>query len=197
MNDTQWTAPNQAQFTAADEVVDVIFATLRSRNGVHSETAIAAAARLAGTFLFRSFEFSDIDLEPGSVILSNEANNQGPLLIRTLGEELDALRVPLDPSELDKDVPKHNRPLLSVIETQKRLEHDFRDVASKYDLNDIEAAHACALAAARLIHMSVGILDPHIGYSLAVYGFIEGTKTIPYPLHISRPKKRPWYKMWR
>ena len=54
MSETQWSVPTQAQLRAADERVNAIVASLRTERGVHSETAISAAARVAGTFLFRT-----------------------------------------------------------------------------------------------------------------------------------------------
>lgn len=197
MPDIQWTPPTQAQLQAAEESVNAIVELLRTERGVHAETAIAGAARVAGTFLFRSFKFPDLKAEPGSAVFSDKANEHGPLLVQTLGAGLNALNVPLQPGELTGDVPEENKPHLSVTATQKLLESPLRAIAAKHGLTDEQGAHACALAAARLMQKCADILNPKIGFSIAAYGFVEGSKTMPAPLQAAASAKRPWYKLWQ
>jgi hypothetical protein len=182
MNDPTWIPPTEAQLQAAGETVDAIIASLQDTGGVHAETAVSAAARMAGTFLFRSFNFSQLDAEPGTAVLSEEANVQGPLLIQTLGAGLNVFGVALDSSEMKSGFPEENNPQLSVTATQELLEARLRAIASGHGLTGPQAAHACALAAAKLIEMTSGVLDPHVGFSLAAFGFVEGSKTMPAPL---------------
>lgn len=191
---SQWAPPTQAQLQAADQYVQIVIKALKNEKGVHSETAIACAARLAGTFLFRSFNFPMQDMQPGSAVLSEAANEHGPVLIQTLGAGLDALKVKLDHSKLSGTVPADHQPHISVNETQARMEADFRKVSAALRLTPEQSAHACALAAARLIQMATAVLDPHIGFGVAAYGFVEGSKTAPIPL---RDERKPWYKFWQ
>ena len=187
-----WTPPTGAQRAAADEIVSAITAALRSDRGVHAETAIAAAARLGGTFLFRSFGFEPTGAKPGSPVLSDAANERGPLLMQTLAAEIAELGV--DASRMNAgDIPDAHHPQLSVTETQARIEAALRSVADKHALSDEHAAHACALAAARLIKMCTGVLDPRVGFALAVYGFVEGSKTMPIPLPKRTAEKKSWF----
>ena len=188
--------PTKPQFAAAKRYVDIVVREFRTDKGVHAETAIAAAARMAGTFLFRSFNFPLKDIEPGSAVLSDAANDHGPLLIQTLGAALNALRVELDQSKLSGGVPDDNRPHVTLTETQARVESSFRDVSARLGLTAEQSAHACALAAAQLIQLSAGALDPNIGFSVAAYGFVEGAKTAPVPFDQVVAKKRPWYRFW-
>lgn len=191
MAEPQWSPPTQPQLRAADGYVDIVIKALRTDQGVHSETAIAAAARMAGTFLLRSFNFPLKDIKPGSAVLSNAANDHGPVLVQTLGAALNALEVNLDSSKLSGNVPNENQPQISVNETQSRVEAQFRNVSAKHGLTPEQSAHACALAAARLIHMSSAVLDPHIGFSVAAYGFVEGSKTAPIPLNDNEIRSEP------
>lgn len=177
--------------------MDIIVNVLRTEKGVHSETAIAAAARMAGTFLFRSFNFPLKDVKPGTAVLSDAANDSGPILIQALGAGLNALRVTLDSTKLRGNVPNENRPQISVNETQSRVETQFRKVSADLNLTPEQSAQACALAAARLIHRSSAVLDPHIGFSVAAYGFVEGSKTAPIPLDDGTVGKQPWFRFWK
>jgi hypothetical protein len=197
MSTPQWTPPTQAQLRAADRYVDIVIKALKTEKGVHSETAIAAAARMAGTFLFRSFAFPLKDIKPGSAVLSDAANDHGPLLVQTLGSGLNTLKVQLDSTRLSGSVTTANQPHISVNETQSPVESQFRGVSAALKLTPEQSAHACALAAARLIQMSNGALDPHIGFSIAAYGFVEGSKTAPIALTETQAERKPWYKLWK
>lgn len=196
MSTPQWTPPTQAQIRAADRYVDIIVKSLKTEKGVHSETAISAAARMAGTFLFRSFNFPLKDVQPGSAVLSDAANDHGPSLIQTLGAGLSVLKLKLDSSKLSGEVPRENQPHISVNETQSRVEAQLRQVSAELKLTPEQSAHACALAAARLIQMSAGVLDPHVGFSVAAHGFVEGSKTAPIVLS-EQLEPRPWYRFWK
>ena len=178
----QWTPPTEAQLTAASEMVDLIVDALRSDRGVHAETAIGAAARMAGTCLFRSFGFELRNVKPGSPVLSDAANERGPLLLQTLGTALAAAKLQSSALTLPPDIADEHRPRLSLIETQTLLEPAVRRIAARHGLTPEQAAHACTLAAARLIRMCVEVLDPRIGFAVATQGFVEGTKTAPVPL---------------
>ena len=193
---SDWKAPTRAQVTAADKMVDAIVRLLRNERGVHAETAIAAAARLGGTFLFRSFRFPPKDIQPGAPVFSDLANEQGPALVQTFAYGLAAEG--LDPQALQTatlEVPERNQPLLGVVATQEKLEAELRAIAAAQRLAEPEAAHACALAAARLVKMTVQVLDPRVAFAVAAYGFVEGSKTMPAPLAAAASvAKKPWYR---
>ena len=65
---------------AAEKVYDYLFLKLKSEKGIHVGTFVSAAARLAGTCLLRSFNFKLPAAKPGSAVLSEEANVEGPKL---------------------------------------------------------------------------------------------------------------------
>ena len=182
MSAPRWTPPTEAQRRAADEIVDAIVAALRSDRGVHAETAIAAAARIGGAFLFRSFGFEPRGIEPGSPVFSDAANERGPLLVQTLGTELMAAGVGKAVLSAGAQIPDAHLPHLSVTETQTLIESPLRRIAERYRLSPEEAAHACALAAARLIAMCAQVLDAQTGFALAARAFVEGSKTMPIRL---------------
>jgi len=173
-----WT-PTQDDLETTDEFYQAILSPLQSDRGVHAETAVAAAARMAGTFLFQSFNLPMTGITPGSAVLSDVANEQGPELIGALFGVLGALKVPLDPSKVTYDTPEENRPQWSVLETQSRLGATFRAAAARHGLADRRAAFASVMAAAWLIRDTASVLDPHIAAGIALYGFVEGAKTAP------------------
>jgi hypothetical protein len=182
MTEPDWIPPTEPEVEAGNVYVDIVIREFGAEKGVHAETAIAAAARMAGTFLFRSFNCPLKDLTPGSPVLSDAANEHGALLIRTLGAGLGALGVNLDHEKLASGMSDEHQPQVSVIETQARVEKQFREASVRFQLTAEQSAHACALAAAQLIQMTGSVLDPHVGFSVAVYGFVEGSKTAPIAL---------------
>ena len=91
---------SQGQHSAAGSIVDLVASRIGSERAVHPETAIACAARLAGSLLLRSFVLKLDDFAPGSVLLSEEANKRGPQLISILGSVMQSMGVTLDKTQL-------------------------------------------------------------------------------------------------
>jgi hypothetical protein len=71
------------------------------------------------------------------------------------------------------------------LETQKKLEQLYTPVKARLGLSREEAAQAAAVATALLIRQCAKVLDPNIAFGIAVYGFVEGSKTAPEPVEIS------------
>jgi hypothetical protein len=192
--------PTQAQLKAADAIAQAISKGLSELKVVHAETAVTSAGRIAGTFLFRDFKFPAENVAPGTVVLSDKANEVAPLLFNTLAATLQALGVSTDPQKRS-NFPGHSHPRhaarLSLTETQSRLEPQIRKLATSFALNPREAAQSCAIAAGRLIQTYASALDPNVGFAMAAYGFIEGLKTMPPPLAIEEKSPKRWYAFWK
>lgn len=169
------------QIAAANAFAAAVINALQTERGVHAETAIAGAARMAGTFLFRSFGFQHIGLAAGAVVLSEHANEAGPRLIQILGVALDNLGVKLDPERVGAAETHEAKPLLSFLETQGHLEPRFDVIRADLGLSYAESADAAALATAILIRQCISVLEPYAAFSVAMDGFVEGTKTMPGP----------------
>jgi hypothetical protein len=172
----------QEQIEAAHEFAASTVDTLGTERGVHAETAVAAAARMAGTFLFRSFDFPMGSVQPGQVVLSEQANEQGPALIQILGGVLSHIGIDLNEDALGTPPGPDHQPNLEFLETQRRLEPVYRAIAVRHGLGQRAAAAAGAVAAALLIDRCAQVLDPGVDFGIAVYGFIEGSKTAPDPV---------------
>lgn len=172
-------ALSQAQLNAAGEFGTTAMQAFDRDGTFPAETVIAAVARMAGSFLFRSFELPLSGIQPGAVVLSEEANQQGPRLIQLLSAVLQSLGVPLDQSKLSAAQGSAKSVKESFLQTQGVLEMRFAEICEKDDLTDGEAADSAAVATAVLIKNCAKLLDPHVGFSIAVYGFIEGSKTAP------------------
>jgi len=173
---------SQQQIEAAQEFVNTTIDTLKTERGVHAETAIAGTARMAGTFLFHSFGFKLDGVKAGQPVLSDKANEQGPQLIQILGSVLSHLGITLDKEQFGKSPSTENQPLLGFLETLRQLEPRYMKIKDRLGLSLQEAAESAAVASALLIQQSAQVLNPNVAFGVAVYGFIEGTKTAPEPL---------------
>ena len=101
------------QIKVAQDFANATIEALNTEQGIHAETAVAGAARMAGTFLFRSFGFPLQDIQPGQVVLSDQANAQGPVLLEILGSVLSQIGIVLDEEELSDDTGSETKSIES------------------------------------------------------------------------------------
>jgi hypothetical protein len=171
---------NKNQLKASAEFTQTIISVLASGRGVHAETAISAAARMAGTFVLRSSGLPFSNFEPGTPIFSDVIDEAGQKVLQTVGDSLSVMNVILDADKLDYNLPEENNPRMQLSETQTLLDAPFRKIMDKYRLTEEEGAHAAAVSTAVLIQKCLGVLDPHLGYTVAAFGMIEACKTVPF-----------------
>ncbi len=174
-------ALTQQQIAAAEQFADATLDELETADGIHPETAVAAAAGMAGSFLLRSFGFELGHLAPGTAVLSDEANEHGPRLLQILGGVLAHGSVELDREILSRGPDPDRQPRGDFLAGQTALEAAFFAIAARHRLSLREAAEAAAAAAGFLIQQFAEELDPSLAFGIAVVGFIEGAKTAPGP----------------
>lgn len=170
---------SQAQIQAATEFGTTAMQAFDQGGTFPAEAVIGSVARMSGWFLFRSFGFPLTGVRPGSVVLSEQANQAGPRLIQILAGVLHGLGVKLDGSKLAANQATAKGQKEPFLQTQQLLGARFAAIRDQYGLSDSEAADAAAAATAGLIKNCSTLLDPHVSFGLAVYGFIEGSKTAP------------------
>lgn len=192
------TSTVEKEFAVAHEFYETIVGKLTNEKGVHAETAIASAGRMAGTFLLRSFNLPIEKLDPGVAVLSDAANEKGPFLVSLLAGVLHQMKVVIDPQRLESVLDQGDQPQLSVLDTQALLESDLSRIRRHHHLGYEEAARAAAIATAIMVQKTSQVLDPHIGFKIAAYSFVEGAKTVPHRQgpSVAKERKKPWYKPW-
>lgn len=168
----------KAQNIAAGSIVELITAEIGTNGRLHPGTAIASGGRLAGSFMFRSFNFQlDSNITPGSAVLSEEANEKGPVLINVLGGMLDNFGI--SPDQEKMDAASNEKSDLSFLETLQRLQDKAQAIMKQNGLDQEQMAYCCAMATAFFIKEFQNYLPAESGFHTAVYGFIEGCKTCP------------------
>jgi hypothetical protein len=192
--------PEKKHFDAAGAMSEVFATRLGGESrAVHSETAIASAARMAGTMLFRSFGLDTSKMPVGAVVLSEQANEQGPMLLNIVIMMMQQYGLQADKEQLADVGNRGEAPKLDVVQTQELFDGDLGRIRDQYGLSQEDGACACALATAWLIKECAPKIGLEVGFNIAAYGFIEGTKTVPRPegeAGTDKPK-RPWYRLWK
>lgn len=195
------------QNDAVNDIVEMVVKVIgNGSREINTTDAISSTARLAGSFLFRSFGFKIDDTKPGTVMLSEEANIKGPQLINITLAVLDSFGIQIDNNKMSDG-------------NQKYAESDFLDVMSKVqapalaimkerELSFEQMAQSAAIATAFIIQQSSNI-TPEEGFGIAVYHYIEGTKTNPPDFNLAADSEtmsqqvrnieeqtKPWWKFW-
>src|SRR5262245_11112022 len=173
------TTLTKQQMDAAGEFANATIAALKVDQGVHPPTVVAASARMAGVYLFRSFGFDVAGVSPGEIVLSTEANEQTPMLMQITAEVLSRIGIKIPNSPPDRSDDPKTKPVLELLDTQKKMEPAYAPIKAKFALSDEQAAQSVAVGTALLIRHCAKFLDPNIAFGIAVYGFIEGAKTVP------------------
>jgi len=170
------------QLESSQEFATASIAALRNAQGIHPGTVVAATARMAGTYLFRSFRLNLPGVEPGQAVLSVEASTRAPILIETANRLLARVGIVLDGRRAGDPVPPEHQPTLGFLETQRLLERAYTPICARYGFDDEQSAYAVAAATALLVRHCAKALEPHNAFNIAAVGFIEGAKTAPEPV---------------
>lgn len=191
----------QEENFAAGELVELIAAKVGDSNrAIHPETAISASARLSGSLLLRSFGLNLDVGEPGSVLLSEEANEQGPILINILGGFLSASNIHIVKENIgSNETQRGEAPRLTTIEALSLLQDEAIDICKRNSLDMQRSAMVAALATAFVVRECSPQIGAETAFNVAIFGFIEGSKTIPPALGDKASNsnaKKPWYKIW-
>lgn len=162
-----------------------------SAGTIHAETLVASLSRMSGAMLFRSFDMKVSDLVPGTVVLSEQANKFEPSLMVMMFNTLRQLgHLELGEHSLLGRTESTALSQRSSAETQARLNPWFEKtrVAGRIDYSEI--AHSAAISAAIQIHEYRNVLDIRADCTIAVFGFVEGTKSVPLPFGDARQAAR-------
>lgn len=200
------------QNKAVNDIVEMVVSVIGNGSREMDTTeAISSTARLAGSFLFRSFGFKINDAKPGTVMLSEEANTKGPQLVNITHAVLQNFGIQIDNKKMSNGNPKHAES--NFVDVIGKIQTLALAIMKKNDLSYEQMAQSAAIATAFIIQQSSNI-TPEQGFSTAIYHYIEGTKTFP-PEFISESENKintksfakentkpenslnSWWKFWK
>ncbi len=179
---------SKQQTDAAQEFATATIEALKMPNGVHPGTVVTAAARIAGTYLFRSLGLKLPGVKPGQFVLSIEANEQWPQLTQIAINCLARVGIKVDNTQAGKAIDQKHKPMLEFLDTQKKLGPMYAPIKERYGFSSLEAAQSVAVATVLLIRHGIKFIEPNTALNIAVFGFVEGAKTAPEPVDMQRIK---------
>jgi hypothetical protein len=180
----------KAMLAAADFFNDAARKLLTIDGRLHAETLIASVARMAGSLLFRSFSI-DQKIEPGTAVFTEQANTQGPKLMQVMFATLQQLGHKVAEGNLNREFLNTKSSLLTFQQAHEKLAPFFLKYCETAPLGFEQAAVAAAITTGMLVHDCRGVLDIGKGGAIAVFGFVEGAKTAPFPVSAGPGEKSP------
>lgn len=196
------------QNDAVSDLVDLIAVKVgNEKREIDPIEAIATSARLAGSLLFRSFNFDLKDAKPGSFMISEEANTKCPELINITFVMLQNFGVSVDDEKVQNGAK--SEPKLNFLEAINLVQNEAIEIMKKYNLSFEQLAQSTAIATSFIIEQSKNT-PSEIGFGTAIYHYIEGSKIFPpafvsnqessaIKMHQSSNDKsstKPWWKLW-
>lgn len=157
----------------------LLFDELQGDRGLHVETLVASAARLAGSCLLRSFKLDLTGIAPGAPVFSDLADEHGPKLIELLSHTLTVLDVVVDMDQVTGEVTPDHAPLMDCFESLTQLQAPARALLLRHGFDDFKGARAFTLTTAMLIHETKEVVPPITSFDIAVTALAEGTKMAP------------------
>lgn len=200
------------QNNAVNDIVEMVVTVIgNGSREIDTTEAISCTARLAGSFLFRSFGFKIDNPKPGTVMLSEEANQKGPQLINLTHIVLQNFGIQIDKNKMSNGNKKQAES--NFIDVISKVQVPALAIMKKNDLTFEQMAQSAAIATAFIIQQSNNI-TPEEGFGTAIYHYIEGSKTYPPEFeenYVSKKpkekmesnetktesnKSKPWWKIW-
>jgi hypothetical protein len=197
--------PNQNN--AVNEIIEMVVSVIgNGSREIDTTEAISSTARLAGSFLFRSFDFKIEDAKPGTAMLSEDANVKGPQLVNITFAVLQNYGIEIDNSKMPNGNPKQAES--NFVEVIDKIQNPAFKIMKDNELSYEQMAQSAAIATGFIIQQSSNI-TPEEGFGTAIYHFIEGSKTFPPEFaHVSKTttttstndepktqvKAKPWWK---
>jgi hypothetical protein len=165
------------QNKAVNDIVEMVVSVIgNGSREIDTTEAISSTARIAGSFLFRSFDFKVNDVKPGTVMLSEEANTKGPQLINITHAVLQNFGIQIDNNKMSNGNAKQAQS--NFVDVIGKVQTPALEIMKKNDLSYEQMAQSAAIATAFIIQQSSNI-TPEEGFGTAIYHYIESTKTFP------------------
>lgn len=162
-------------------LVNLVIAALQDpERGVHIETALVMAGATAGTLVLRSAVGTALDtLPPGSPVFADAVDEAGPALLDVLAATAARLGVPWHLRE--PQFHEGHQPLQDPGQLVATLEPAAAALFDRFGVAAADRPQHLLFAAARLLQMAGGVIDPTIGADTIVWALVVGSKTVPHP----------------
>ncbi len=152
------------------------------RGKPHAGTVLAVAGRLAGSSLFRSLNYKDQEIKPGTVVLSEEVNEAWPQLMNQFAFYCKQNGVDVMSKPMVTEFPEQHKPLMSVEQVLAEYQDQYHEIMKKHGLDYLQGAWAGMVVASIVFEYQckkAKDIDPFIATGIVAMGVVEGAKTAP------------------
>jgi hypothetical protein len=166
---------------AATEVMGIF--DRHFRNPLHPGTVLSTAAWLAGTSLYRSFGYTQ-NPEPGTVMLSEKANQEFPKLINLFHYYMFQGGVQMKMEQFILQIPDEHKPLKTILQIQDVHQDEYNAIMKRHGLDYLDGARAGIIVCSMVFgyHTQRKEIDTRVGAGIVSMGIVTGAKTAPMPL---------------
>jgi len=150
----------------------------------HAPTVISAAARLAGTSLFRAINNKNVN--PGVVVLSDEVNQAYPQLLNLFAYYCKQNGIDVMAKPVVTEFSEQDKPLMELAQVQEAYQDEYNKIMKKHGLDYLEGARAGMIVSSIVFNyhcIKNKDIDPYVATGLVAQGVIEGAKSSPQPLN--------------
>ena len=172
------------RYEAAMEFIELFREKTPLLNGrPHAGTVLAAAARLAGTSLFRAINKKEV--KPGVVVLSEEVNEAYPQLLNMFAFYCKQNGMDVMAKPVVTEFPEGDKPLMELPQIQEIYQDEYNKIMEKHGLDYLEGARAGMIVCSVFFNdlcITSKAIDPYIATGIVAMGIVEGAKTSPMPL---------------
>lgn len=145
------------QNDAVNDIVEMMVKVIgNGSREIDTTEAISSTARLAGSFLFRSFGFKINDAKPGTAILSEEANIKGPQLVNITYAVLQNFGIQIDNNKMSNGNQKYAES--NFVDVIGKMQVPALEIMKKNGLNYEQMSQCAAIATAFIIQQSNNII---------------------------------------
>lgn len=169
---------------AAIEVLGIFQENFPTTFESHPASVLFAGSWLAGTSLYRSLGY-DHNAVPGTIILSEKANEEWPKLGNLYLHVIRQDGVRLDPKELVLNIPQEYKSKKDILKIQELFQEPYNAIMRKHGFNYLEGAQVGVFVCAILTKFHCVThkdLELKLAAGIVSMGFVEGAKTCPFPL---------------
>jgi hypothetical protein len=176
---------NKRRYDAAMEFLTAFQERTPLLNGKpHAGTALAVAARLAGTSLYRSLNYKK-DIAPGVVVLSEEVNQAWPKLLNVFAFYCKQSGLDVMAKPMVTKFPEKDKPLMDTDQVLQEYQDQYHEIMKKHELDYLDSARAGMIVSSIIFqyHCINGKdIDPYVATGIVASGIVEGAKIAPPPL---------------
>ena len=159
------------------DIVDLVAEKIGNENRVIvPEQAISSCANLIGLLMFLSFGLNTDNMEAGSILLSEQANELGPKVINRLGFEISQYGFKIDQTKITQT---RNEKILSYIATLEKTQKALLEIIKKYEYSYEESIIIAISATAFIINNVSSKVDVSEAFGISISSILEASKTVP------------------